>query len=84
MIAVAICTEAPVGVDVEALAKAAGYGLHADFRQICLTGDPFAIVHLPQNFGPVAAWSITRRVVESHLICAAVSTADAVWCWHEW
>ena len=70
-------------VTKEALAKAAGYGLHADFREICLAGDPLAIVALPADFTACGPWSVSQTVVGGHIIAAAVNGADASWTYHE-
>lgn len=67
----------------EALAKADGRGLQADFRQIRLTGDPPQIAALPPDFGPVRSWSISLKPVEDHILCAAVRAPAAVWTWQQ-
>ena len=72
----------PRWVMKEALAKATGQGLQADFRQISLGGNPLGILHLPKDFGPKDGWSTDTRVIEGHIATAAACHPDVGWRWH--
>lgn len=65
----------------EALAKATGQGLRADFRAISLAGKLLRIMQLPPGFGPEANWSTETRVTQGHIICGAAAMPGAIWNW---